>query len=237
MRITGRIGVAALSAALCVVGVTACTGEVESGNAQQTEPGPAERLASAKVTLDAATSVHLTLTSADIPKDQDGVVSADGWGAHPPAFKGTFKVKIQGIEADAEVTAIGADVWAKLPLIPGTNKINPADYGLPNPADFFSTDRGLTTLLTSTTSPTAGDQVRKGSEVLNTISGSVPGSAVVGLLKTGDTNGTFAATYSLTDTQELREAKLVGPFFGSGASSTYTLTLDQYGVPVTIETP
>lgn len=238
MRITGRVVAAALAAVLCVVGMSACTGEGEqSGSAKQTELSPAERLAAAKATLDAATSVHLALTSADIPKEQNGVVSADGWGAHPPAFKGTFKVKLQGVQADAEVTAIGADVWAKLPLIPGTNKIDPADYGLPNPADFFSPDKGLTTLLTSTASPTAGDEVRKGSEVLTTISGSVPGSVVVSLLKTGDTNGTFAATYSLTAAQQLREAQLVGPFFGSGTSATYTLTLDQYGVPVTIETP
>ncbi len=237
MRISGKLGAAALSA-LCVVGMAACTGQADqAGPTQQAAPTPAQRLAVAKTTLDAASSVHLKLTSADTPKDQSGIVSADGWGAHPPAFKGTFKVNLKGIQADAEVIAIGADVWAKLPLIPGTNKINPADYGLPNPADLFSPDAGLTTLLTSATSPAEGVKVRNGSEVLTTITGTVPGSVVVGLFLIGDPKGSFAATYSLTDADEVREVRIVGPFFGGGTSSTYTLTLDQYGVPVTIEAP
>lgn len=237
MRISGKLIAVALSA-LCVTGVSACSGDGnDPGPTEQAELSPADRLAAAKTKLDATPSVHLALTSADLPKEQSGLISGDGWGKHPPAFKGTFKINVQGVQADAEIIAIGTDVWAKLPLIPGMNKIDPANFGLPNPANFFSPDKGLTTLLTSAASPTEGAEVRKGAEVLTTITGTVPGSVVVDLLKLGDANGTFDATYSLTDAHELREAQLTGPFYGANTTSTYTLTLDQYGVPVTIEQP
>ncbi|WP_030199052.1 LppX_LprAFG lipoprotein [Terrabacter tumescens] len=236
MRITGKLAAAALSA-LCVVTVASCSSDPGGSSAGQTQQSPAQRLAAAKAKVDAAPSVHLTLASADVPQGASGVVSADGWGKHPPAFKGTFKVTLKGVQADAEITSLDGDVYAKLPLIPGTNKIDPKAFGLPDPAVLFSPDKGLTTLLTATTSPVAGDQVRRGSEVLTTIKGSVPGKAVTDLFLIGDPNGTFTATYGLTDAQELRQVVITGPFFGAGTTSTYTLTLDQYGKPVTITKP
>ena len=237
MRITGTLTATALSA-LCLVGVAACSGDGgTSGPTQQAELTPAQRLAAAKTKVDAAESVHLKLTSANVPKDASGLVSADGWGKHPPAFKGTFKVSIKGVQADAELTAIGSDVWAKLPLIPGTNKINPADFGFPNPADLFAPATGITTLLPATTGAAAGEKKRQGSEIVTPISGTIPGQKVVDLLKFGSAAGTYQATFALTDSQELRSVELVGPFFGTGTSTTYTVTLDQYGVPTTIEKP
>jgi lipoprotein LprG len=79
--------------------------------------------------------------------------------------------------------------------------------------------------------------VRQGSEVLSTIKGSLPGKAVTDLFLIGDSSGTFSVTYGLTDSQELRQVVITGPFFGAGTTSTYTLTLDQYGQPVTISKP
>jgi lipoprotein LprG len=237
MRISGRLA-AALVAVGCVLGSASCSGDDASKNpTQQAELTPAQRLALAKKKVDAAPSVHLRLTSANVPAGASGVVSADGWGKHPPAFKGTFKITLQGVPADADITSLNGEVYAKLPLIPGTNKIDPGAFGLPDPAVLFSPDKGLTTLLTVTTAPTAGGQVRKGSEVLTTIKGTLPGARVADLFLIGDRTKTFAVSYSLTDAHELREVALSGPFFGAGTSSTYTLTLDQYGKPVTIEKP
>ncbi len=236
MRLRRRLATAGL-AALSLTGVAACTGQGTEPAPTQRALTPAERLAAAKSTLDAATSVHLKLASANVPQGASGVVSADGWGKHPPAFKGTFTLTLKGVSADAQVTSVGGQVWAKLPLVPGTNKIDPKTFGVPDPATLFSPDAGLTTLLTATTAPTAGSDVRQGSEVLKTITGSLPGSAVADLFLVGDRNATFATTYGLTDAQQLRQVSIVGPFFGPGTSSTYTLTLDQYGAPVTIETP
>ena len=236
MRITGKLAAAALSA-LCVVGVASCSSDPEGTTPSASQLSPAQQLAAAKAKVDASPSVHLKLASSDVPEGSSGVVSADGWGKHPPAFKGTFKVTLNGVQADAEITSLDGEVYAKLPLIPGTNKIDPKTFGLPDPAVLFSPDKGLTTLLTATTSPVAGEKVRQGSEVLSTITGTVPGKAVTDLFLIGDSNGTFKVTYGLTDSQELRQVLITGPFFGPGTTSTYTLTLDQYGTPVTIEKP
>ena len=237
MRLPKSI-VSASLATVCLVGVSACSNDTPTPSpTQTTEISPAQRLEAAKTKVDAATSFHLKLTSADVPDGASGIISADGVGQHPPAFKGTFKVRLRGVEADAEVVSLNGDVYAKLPLIPGMNKIDPKTFGLPDPATLFSTDKGLTTLLTTTSNPTKGEPVRLGSEVLSTISGTVPGANVVDLLGIGDRNGTFAVTYGLTDDQQLRQVVLKGPFFGAGSSSTYTLVLDKYGEPVTIEKP
>ncbi len=237
MRTTGKI-VAAVLTGLCLLGTAACTGDSGSPQAsQQTELTPAQRLAAAKSALDEATSVHLTLTSAGVPDGASGLISGEGVGTHPPAFKGTFKVAVSGVQADAEITSVGGEVWATLPLVPGTNKINPKDYGLPDPAHLLSPDGGLTSLLTTTTSPTLGSKTRKGSEVLTTVTGELPGSAVVGLFGIGDKSATYHVTYLLTDANQLRQVALEGPFFGAGTTSTYTLVLDRYGEPVSITTP
>ena len=236
MRIPGKLAAVALSA-LCVVSVASCSSEPSGTTASETQLSPAQQLAAAKAKVDAAPSVHLGLVSSNVPSGASGVMSADGWGKHPPAFKGTFQVTLKGVQADAEITSLDGEVYAKLPFIPGTNKIDPKTFGLPDPAVLFSPDKGLTTLLTATTSPVAGEPVRQGPEVLSTISGSLPGKAVTDLFGIGDSGGTFSATYGLTDTGELRRVVLTGPFFGAGTTSTYTLTLDQYGQPVSITKP
>lgn len=236
MRINQTLA-AAGAAFLLVAGLGACTDDDGDAAPTQRELTAAERLAAAKTTLDDASSVRLKLTSADVPKDAKGVVAADGVGAHPPAFKGTFKVSMGGIQADAEVTSVDGEVWAKLPLVPGTNKIDPTTFGIPDPAVLFSPDKGLTNLLPATQSPALGDETRKGSEVLTTITGTLPGPVVVDLFRIGDRSGTFDATYALTDDNELRTVALTGPFFGPGSRSTYDLALDRYGEPVTITKP
>lgn len=236
MRTRVKLAAAVLTA-LCATGLAACTSDGDDSNPGPTPPSAAQRLATAKTKVDEAPSVHLKLDSSGVPDDASGVTAGDGWGAHPPAFKGTLKGVFSGIPADVEIISVDGEVYAKLPLFPGMNKIDPKAFGVPDPATLFSTDRGLSSLLTATQSPTEGEKTRSGSEVLTTIKGTIPGSNVVDLFLIGDRNGTFQATYGLTDADELRQVAVTGPFFGSGTSSTYTMTLDQYGTPVTIEKP
>src|SRR5829696_7149982 len=157
MRITGKLAAAALSA-LCVVTVASCSSDPKGTTAGTTQLSPAQQLAAAKAKVDAAPTVHLRLVSSNVPQGSTGVVSADGWGKHPPAFKGTFKVSLNGVQADAEITSLDGEVYATLPLIPGTNKSARGAFGLPDPAVLFSPDKRLTTLLTATSSPVAGKQ-------------------------------------------------------------------------------
>jgi lipoprotein LprG len=236
MRIPGRLAAAAL-AALCLFSTAACSGDGATPTPTQSAPSATQRLASAKAVVDKAASVHLLLASKDVPQGSNGIISADGVGVHPPAFKGTFKVRVGGVEADAEITSVDGSVYAKLPFLPVTQKVDPKTLGAPDPATLFSPDAGITTLLTKTTGPTFAGKTRAGSEVLTTVAGTIPGPAVVDLFLIGDRSGSFAATYGLTDADELRTVSITGPFFGAGTSSTYLLTLDQYGKPVTITAP
>ena len=227
--------VAGVLATLLMVVASACSST--TADPTPTGPTPAERLAAAKAQLDSATSVHLALTSADLPSGISGIVSADGWGAHPPAFKGTFQVTVKGTAADTQIVAVGGEAYAKLPFVPIFAKVDPATLGAPDPASLFNPTSGVTSLLTATVSPTAADPVRKGTEVLRVVSGTLPGKTIVDLLKVGDTNATFAVSYGLTEPGgQLRSVELRGPFYGA-TPSTYRLTFDRYGEPVEIVKP
>ncbi len=206
---------------------------------QPNEPTAGERLAAAKEHVDEASSMHLTLTSESLPEDVSGVVSAEGWGAHPPAFKGTFQVKVNGVAASSEVVAVDGTVYAKLPFVSVFAQVDPATLGAPDPATLFDPDTGLTSLLTETDNPVAHDPIRDGADVLLPISGTLDGRLVTDLLGTG-APGTYDATFGLLtegeDAGQLRTVELTGPFFDT-TPSTYLLTLDRYGEPVEITKP
>ncbi len=220
--------------ALLAVGLIALTGC--SGSDDPAPVSAADRLAAARARADAASSVHLVLTSKDVPDDAAGVLGADGSGTHEPAFKGTLKARIRGIEADVDVVAIKNDLYLKLPFTGRFAKTDPSAYQAPNPAQLFAPDVGVTSMLPATTDAAEGEQTRRGSEVLTTITGKLPGQKVVDLLHTGDAGAAFDVSYGISDADELRTATVTGPFFGS-ARSTYEVVLDRYGEHVEITPP
>jgi len=216
---------------LSVGALAACGG---SDKAQGT---PTEQLAAAKTSFDAASSVHLTLTSSGVPASVNGVLGAEGTGTHAPAFKGTLSARISGFEAKVDVVAIDKLLFVKLPFTSGFTQADPKTYNAPDPAQLFASQGGVSSLLTQTQNPVAGQQVRVGSDVLQTITGTLPGATVAKLLNIGDASKSFSVTYGITDPgNELRTVTMTGPFY-AGSTSTYTLTLDKYGAPVEISKP
>jgi lipoprotein LprG len=216
-----------------LLALTACTGD----QAAKASVTPADRLAAAKAAMDGAGSVHLVLRSRDIPASAGGVLGADGVGTHAPAFKGTLAARLAGVQASVDVVSVGSELYLKLPFSSQFVRTDPATYNAPDPSRLFAAQGGLSSLLTGTTGITLGSRTRSGSTVLQTVSGSLPGRALDGLLPIGEPDATFAATYGLTDPgNELRTVTLTGPFF-RGSTSTYTLTLDRYGDPVEIRKP
>jgi lipoprotein LprG len=202
----------------------------------------AEQLAAAKVQVEKASSMHLTLRSSGIPAEANGVLAADGSGTHAPAFKGTLDARISGFDAKVEVVAIGELLYLKLPFTTEFAPVDPKEYNAPNPAQLFATDGGITSLITATTNPVEGAKTRKGAEVLKTITGKLPGDKVASLLSIGDATKTYDVTYGITDPGgELRTVTVVGQFHKGPTStpvtSTYALTMDKYGAPVEISKP
>lgn len=227
---------------LVMVGVLAsCTG---SDKSPQANKGPqvgtltaSQQLAAAKVRVDAATSLHLTLSSSDIPASVDGALGADGSGTHAPAFKGTLDVRVSGFEDTVDVVAIQGLVYVKPSFSGDFIKVDPKTYHAPDPAQLFASEGGISSLLTDTTNPVKGKKIRVGPDSVQIITGTLPGTSVARLLSIGDATKSFDVTYGIVESGgELRSVAMTGPFY-PGATSTYTLTLDKYGAPVKISKP
>lgn len=232
---TRRLATAALAAVLPTLLLGACTDDDDSDKPAAT---PESVLASAKEKLDETSGVRLTLDSKGMPDDHDGLLSATGVLTHAPAFDGQIVVQYSGFAPEVPIVAVDDKVYAQLPLTTGWQEIDPAEYGAPDPAALIDPDEGLSSFLTATTDVEKGKTVRGGSdnsEVLTSYQGTLPAetAAVIVPNVTGDVD----ATYTITDEGELRTARLTGDFYGTGASTTYTLTVEDYGIKKDITAP
>lgn len=200
--------------------------------------GAADVLHEARLGFDEATSVQVALTSTDVPTGQSGVTGATGnavISTTEPKFDGQIAGTFSGVTGNVAVRAIGAQAWVKL----FTDTFEPFDLaaaGAPNPAALFDPGAGLSALMNETTGMAYGEKVRSGKEILTTVTGKVPGSRIKELLVLGDGTGTFDVTYGITDASEMRTITTTGAFYGT-ATSTYVITLTNYGTPVEISAP
>jgi lipoprotein LprG len=239
-RMTVALMAASLMTGALMTGALAACSAADKTAAKKLTP--AQQLAAAKVRVDAATSLHMTLHSSGIPDSVNGALGADGSGTHAPAFKGTLDVRISGFETKVDVVALDKVLYVKLPFTSGFTPIDPKQYNAPDPAKLFAAQGGISSLMTATTNPLEGKPTRAGADVLKTISGKLPGGSIVKLLNIGDATKTFDVTYGITDPGgELRTVTMTGQFYkgttSTAVTSTYTLTLDKYGAPVEISKP
>jgi len=226
-----RLARLAVPVVLVISALTACS------SSTPTAATPAELLAKAKTTVDAAPSMHFTLTSQDVPSGAGRLTEGEGIIARPPAFQGSLTVGIAGATAKIDVVSVDGSVYAKLPLA-GFTKVDPASFGLNDPAGLVSPTTGVTTLLTQMTGVESKGQIRIGSEVLEQVHGKIPGALVASLLASADPATPVDATVAIApDSGQLRRAVLVGPFFVAGSTSTFTIVLDRYGEKVSISAP
>jgi lipoprotein LprG len=155
-----------------------------------------------------------------------------------PAYDGTLGV-VTGVGSfSVPVRSVGGTVYAQIPLTPGWSKVDPADYGAPDPAQLISADHGIPAILAATTGAEKGGTVRGGvdnKEVLSTYTGTVPASAVASLIP--GATGCVHASYAVTSDDELRQATLTGVFYSGHAANTYTLELTDYGTTQHVTAP
>ncbi|MFC6420202.1 LppX_LprAFG lipoprotein [Ornithinimicrobium tianjinense] len=225
----------ALGASLALA---ACS-DGEDDTTTTSAPTAADRLAQAHDVLVDAGTVHLAMTGTELPEDENSyIISAVGDGTmEPPAFTGTITAKLAGIQADVPTVALDGDLWVKLPFAPAYVNTDPATLNVPDPATLFDPESGLVGLLPQTQDPQFGEQARAGAEVVQEVTGTLPGEAVTELLMVGDAASPFDVTYGLVEESwQVRTVEITGPFYPP-ATSTYTLTLDAYGAPVTVTKP
>lgn len=200
---------------------------------------PDQALTEAKQHLDQTQGVHFTLVSSDVPAGVTTVSAADGTLTRAPAFQGTITLPIHGMTVKVEVVSVGGKTWAKLPLLPGYQTINPADYGAPDPGTLLDPSTGISSLLPATTGVSVGASHRGGEgnrSVLSDYHGTVPGAAVAHVIP--GSSGDFGATYTIDDQGYLSQAVLTGHFSGEAhPASTYTVTVSDYGTDQQISAP
>jgi lipoprotein LprG len=235
-----RVRCGAVVAGLIAVGLVlaGCTGSSGSDGGGEGVPDPAAAIEAATVALAQTTGVHLAIESSGVDGLGSGLVSATGTLLSDGAFDGTLDVITLGTQVTVPVIAVDGLVHAQLPFTTGWQVIDPADYGVSDPAQLLSAEAGLGSMLAAMTNLSAGEQVRGGvnnAEVLSTYSGVLPGEAAQGLVLTA--TGDMDASALLTESGELRQLVVTGDFYGSGTEVTYTLTLTDYGTNADITAP
>lgn len=236
MRTSGRLATTAAAVLLSLPLLAACSGDGAGGG--DDGPSAEEVLAQAATTLAETSGVELTLSTEALPQGVSGITRAVGTVTDAPAFDGTITVVFAGQSADVPVVAVDDTVYAQLPFAPGWNKVNPKEYGAPDPAGLIGDD-GFAGLLGLTESPETGESVRGGadnSEILTTYSGTVPGDAMDAIIPSSS-GDTFDVEWQVSDDGELRKATLTGVFYPRAEPMTYTVDFADYGTEKDITAP
>ena len=238
LTVTGSF---ALTAVIVLTGCSTGGDKATVSGTTGRSPGPvtpASPLALAKKMLDDTAGVHLKLTSDKVPATENGLLSGEGDGSHAPAFKGTIGVRI-AVAGDVTVPIVAVDglVWAKTPLNRKMTKVDPQQFGAPDPAQIFARDGGFSSLLVATRSPKFGDKARDGKDVVQTVSGTLPGALIKRTLGFGQAGRAYDAVYLITEKGELRWAKLTGEFYQGADDTSYTVEFTEYGEKVAVGKP
>ncbi len=196
-----------------------------------------KRLSAARATIDQAETVDVALSTKSLPDGVTGLLSATGQGNHSPAFKGKVKVVTGGSTLSADVVSAEGTLKAKTSFSPLFLEIDPESLQAPDPAELLDPENGVTRILDQTDGLKEGDQSRDGSDVLTSITGTLPGSLVKTIIPSADDAASFDVTYRLTDDDELRDATISGPFYPNGGDVTYKVELTTSDEPVTIKLP
>jgi lipoprotein LprG len=224
----------AVAAPLLVLSLVAgCNGDEEGGGGEKSE----DPLTEAKTQLDETSGVSISLATEKLPEGVDGILSAVGVGTHDPAFEGDLKVRANGFTVDVPVVSVDGTVWAELPFTSSYNKVDPGDYGAPDPAALMDPTGGLSSWLTAVEGAEEGDAVREGEKVLTPFTGTLPGAAVADVIPSADDTAEFDVTFRLDDDDRLESAEIVGPFYGDQGDVEYVLTLTDYGTEKDIQAP
>lgn len=200
---------------------------------------PEEALTTAQQRFEETSGVAFDLKHSAIPKGHDGVAAATGTGlvdTDSPRFQGQVTGVIDGNQAGVDLIAVGDETWMSF-FSQDYNPVEMSDLGAPNPANFFRPGEGVGKILADTTGATAGEQRREGDLVLRTYTGTVPADTIAGLFLLGEEADTFDVTYGIEpESGELRHATIEGEFY-EGSTTTFTLTISDYGTTTEITAP
>lgn len=226
-----------LLAPLLLVALAACTGD--SGGSEDQEPTAEEVMATAQQTFEETSGLRLAMTTDDLPETVPGILSAEGVGTTVPAFEGEITVSLSGQSVTVPVVAVDGAVYAQLPFTSSFGKVDPAEYGAPDPAALLDPESGFPALLTSTEGLEEGESVRGGadnSEILTEYTGTIAAADMQAVIPSAS-GGAFDVAWQVSDSRELRQAVLTGTFYPDSDPMTYTVDFSDYGTEQEIARP
>jgi hypothetical protein len=191
-----------------------------------------------RAVLDGTRTARFSLTSAKVPSSA-GVVLLGGQGdlVRPSDLRGSLLVTDSGASVTIKVVSAKGRFYVQLPFSTSYSATNPASYGLGNLTKLLSPTDGVSGLLTSLSHPRLGSPIRLHGELLDPVSGTVPGSKVPVLPDKNAAKPVKVTADIAPGTYQLRRVQLSGPFVTAGATTTYDLTITRYGEHLTITAP
>ncbi len=158
------------------------------------------------------------------PTRRPACSGGDGDLLRPASFQGTLQVLVAGSRVEVEVVSVDGTVYAQLPFTAGFSVVEPADFGIGDPAALLDPESGISQLLEAVEDPRLGEERRVGGEVVREVTGRIPGDLVEQLLTSQDPEQPVDATFAITvEGAELRRAELTGPFFTAEDDATYVV--------------
>ena len=223
---------------LAVLALAVLTGPALAGCSSEPEESAAELLERARTTLDGTDSAHFVLESENAPTTGTALVGGEGDIERPDSFTGALDVTAVGSTVEVQVVSVGGTFYAQLPFAAGFSVVDPAQFGVGDPAGLLDPDTGISQLLTSAQDAELGEERRVDGEVVREVTATLPGDLVEQVLTSEDPSQPVQARMSIaTDSGQLRRVELTGPFFTAGEDATYTLALSDFGADVEITAP
>lgn len=207
------------------------------GGSEKSSTTPSAAMTTAKVAFDKATTVRLELSTDDKPDGGNAVLGASGVLTRQPAFDGEVKVLFAGAAVSVPVKAVDGKVFAKLPLTPRFAEIDPAEFGVPDPAGLIDPETGISALLLELKDLKSDGQRRDGKLTLSEYSGTLPGSLIKAIIPSAAEGSKFKTSVGVDDSGRPLTVTATGDFFDDGSSVTYEITLSDYDTPASVEAP
>ncbi|MFI7587270.1 LppX_LprAFG lipoprotein [Spongisporangium articulatum] len=246
-RRTTTVGLLVSVLALCVSGLTACSGE-------GAEPAPAPTLVVAPSTravldrtlqgLSTATSVRLRVASTHVPASAGTtrLLTGDGVATFTSstsgAFAGTTDLLINNRRTSLKLVSYRGTVYMKPEGATRYQVVDPVSFGLFDPAVLVRAKNGIGSLISGLKSV----QDQGVSEVdgvrVHTLEGQVTGLLAHRLLPIADVYQPVGIDLQIDEkTSRLRRVDLNAYFFSRDEQSTYRITLSRWNEKVTITNP